>query len=255
MLNVRTSVFLPRCIILIVFCSLVKFSVGQQPAASQPNSAKYIYFTFDDGPLYGSDGVNRVIKEEQIKTNVFIVGQHAFNSKAMMDFYKGYLANPLIEVGNHSFTHANDHYTAFYSNPDSVLRDFLKCQHSLNIPYKFARQPGRNQWRLPTVRKDDLASGAESADLLYKNGYKVYGWDLEWQHNGRTGSPLQSVDGMLAGVEKLFSANKTVKPGHLIILAHDEMFRKPGDEAKLKTLIQKLKAKGYRFEHLSNYPG
>jgi len=63
------------------------------------------------------------------------------------------------------------------------------------------------------------------------------------------------VDDMVETIEKRLKEKKTVRPGHLILLSHDEMFRNGWEESELKQLIEKLKAKGnYRLEHLSKYP-
>jgi peptidoglycan-N-acetylglucosamine deacetylase len=217
--------------------------------------ARYIYLTFDDGPLEGSEDIDDAVRKEKIKINVFIVGQHALANKRMHGFFQLYIDDPLIEVGNHSFSHAHNQYQKFYENPENVLRDFLKCQQQLNIPYKYARQPGRNQWRLKDTAINDVSSGAKSADLLYKNGFKVFGWDVEWQHDPKTGAPIQTVDDMVETIERKLTDRKTVRPGHLVLLSHDEMFRNGWEESELKQLIEKLKVKGnYRLEHLSKYP-
>ena len=221
----------------------------------QDTTTRYIYLTFDDGPLDGSEDIDDAVTKENIKINVFVVGQHAQSTEKMRRYYQLYLNNPLIEVGNHSFSHAHNQYEKFYENPQNVLQDFLKCQEQLKIPNKYARQPGRNQWRLKDTAINDVRSGSQSADLLYKNGFKVFGWDIEWQHDSKTGTPVQTVDDMIEIIEKRLNEKKTVRPGHLVLLSHDEMFRNGWEESELKQLIEKLKAKGnYRLEHLSKYP-
>lgn len=218
-------------------------------------ATRYIYLTFDDGPLEGSEDIIDAVTKENIKINVFIVGQHALSNEKMRRYYQEYLDNPLIEVGNHSFSHAHNQYAKFYENPQNVLQDFLKCQDSLKIPNKYARQPGRNQWRLKDTAINDVPSGSLSADLLYKYGFKVFGWDLEWRHDSKTGVPIQTINDMVELIEKKLNGRKTVRLGHLVLLAHDEMFRNGWEESELKQLIVKLKAKGnYRLEHLSKYP-
>ena len=232
--------------------------VNNKASALEPlrdTTTRYIYLTFDDGPLDGSEDIDDAVTKENIKINVFIVGQHAQSTKKMRRYYQLYLNNPLIEVGNHSFSHAHNQYEKFYENPQNVLQDFLKCQDQLKIPNKYARQPGRNQWRLKDTSINDVRSGSQSADLLYKNGFKVFGWDIEWQHDSKTGTPVQTVDDMIEIIEKRLNEKKTVRPGHLVLLSHDEMFRNGWEESELKQLIEKLKAKGnYRLEHLSKYP-
>ena len=232
--------------------------VNNKASALEPlrdTTTRYIYLTFDDGPLDGSEDIDDAVTKENIKINVFIVGQHAQSTKKMRRYYQLYLNNPLIEVGNHSFSHAHNQYEKFYENPQNVLQDFLKCQDQLKIPNKYARQPGRNQWRLKDTSINDVRSGSQSADLLYKNGFKVFGWDIEWQHDSKTGTPVQTVDDMIEIIEKRLNEKKTVRPGHLVLLSHDEMFRNGWEESELKRLVEKLKAKGnYRLEHLSKYP-
>jgi peptidoglycan/xylan/chitin deacetylase (PgdA/CDA1 family) len=214
-----------------------------------------IYLTFDDGPLGGSKKINKAVLDEKIKINVFVVGVHAQRKKRTMRFYNLYLQNPFIEVCNHSYSHAHNRYRAFYNDPQNVLADFLKCQKELNIPFKLARQPGRNQWRLKDTAINDVRSGAASADLLFKEGFKVFGWDLEWQHDAKTGVPIQTVDDMVEKIGTLLKEGKTVRQNHLVLLAHDQMFRKGWAESELKQLIEQLKEKGnYTFEHLSKYP-
>ncbi len=162
---------------------------------------KHIYITFDDGPLIGSEDVDDAVRYEQINVNVLIVGRHAL-SDSLKGFYKMYQNNPYIEIGNHSFSHAHNRYKEFYANTSAVVADFLKCQRILQIPNKLARQPGRNQWRLNNVRINDVRSGSVSADSLYKHGFKIFGWDLEWQHDPKTGVPVQTVDDMVELIER-----------------------------------------------------
>lgn len=232
--------------------------VKKQAATVKPagdTAVKHIYITFDDGPLEGSEDIDDAVRKEQIKVNVFVVGQHALSDERMKGFLNLYENNPYIEVGNHSYSHAHDRYKKYYQHPDSVVNDFLKCQSALGLTQMLARQPGRNQWRLKGVRINDVNSGSKSADLLFQKGFKVFGWDVEWQHDAKTGEPIQTVDDMVSLIEKKFQDHKTVKPNNLILLAHDEMFRNGWEESELKELIDKLKAKGnYEFDHLSSYP-
>ncbi|WAC07931.1 MAG: hypothetical protein OS130_01660 [Thermodesulfobacteriota bacterium] len=110
-------------------------------------------------------------------------------------------------------------------------------------------------WRLKDTSINDVSSGKVSADLLYQNGFKVIGWDIEWQHDAKTKVPIQTVTDIMELIEMRLKENKTVRKGHLVLLAHDEMFRMGWEESELKKLIGKLKRRGcYRFEHLRNYP-
>jgi hypothetical protein len=135
-----------------------------------------------------------------------------------------------------------------------VFQDFLKNETALHLTKKIARLPGRNIWRLKDRCLDDVQSGSKAADILFKNDYRVFGWDLEWRHDPKSGAPIQTVEDMNNLIEKLLLEKRTVTENHLVILCHDEMFRKSWEESELKQLIDRLKLKGSIFGHLSEYP-
>ena len=216
---------------------------------------KYIYLTFDDGPLNGSENIDSVILAERLKISVFLVGEHAEKSKILGNYYKMYEQNPFVESYNHSFTHANNKYALFYSNPPNVLADIQRNEQLLNLRYKIVRLPGRNMWRIGDRKRDDGVSGSVAADLLAKNGYKLYGWDLEWRHNGKDGTPIQSVDEMTNEIESRLETGNSFTKDHVVILIHDEMFQKKWEESELKQLIERLRLHpNYVFEQIRFYP-
>jgi peptidoglycan/xylan/chitin deacetylase (PgdA/CDA1 family) len=218
-------------------------------------SVKSIYLTFDDGPLQGSADISEAIAHEKIKINVFVVGSQVKNSSKMKEYFKLYTQNQYIEIGNHSYSHAHDSYALFYSKPELAYLDFLYNAEMLNLKKKIARLPGRNMWRLKNKSIDDVKSGAKTADMLFRNGYYIFGWDLEWRHDPKSGAPVQTVDDMIYLIDTRLAQNKTVTENHLVILCHDEMFRKSWEESKLRELIERLKSRSnFRFEYLSNYP-
>lgn len=231
----------------------------QQKVVSLPAEKKlplkYIYLTFDDGPLQGSENIDSVTLSERLKINVFLVGEHVQQSKQLNAYYKLYEENPFIDSYNHSFTHANNKYKLFYSKPQNVLADIQKNDSLLKLHYKIVRLPGRNMWRIGNRKKDDEVSGSIAADLLAKNGYKVYGWDLEWRHDSKTGKPIQSVNEMVKEIEEKLNNNSSFTPGHVVLLIHDEMFQKKWEESELKQLIDSLRMhNNYVFEHMRFYP-
>src|SRR5690606_31132150 len=150
---------------------------------------KHIYLTFDDGPLIGSAAIDSIAKEKNVKVSVFLIGKHANMSKGRKRDLAKYESNPLIACYNHSYTHANNQYSRFYNNPQKAFADFEKNEKDLNLKHKIVRLPGRNIWMYDDVRKIDLKNGASTADILHKNGYSIYGWDVEWRLNSVTGSP------------------------------------------------------------------
>jgi peptidoglycan/xylan/chitin deacetylase (PgdA/CDA1 family) len=219
------------------------------------SSLEYIYLTFDDGPLNGSENIDSIILAERLKISVFLVGEHAEKSKQMGNYYKMYEQNPFVESYNHSYTHANDKYSLFYSKPLNVLADIQKNEKLLNLRFKVVRLPGRNIWRIGNRKKDDEISGSEAANLLAKNGYKLYGWDIEWQHNAKNGAPIQTVEEMTKEIENRLQTGNSFTKDHIVILIHDEMFQKKWEESELKELIDRLRLhQNYIFEHIRFYP-
>jgi peptidoglycan/xylan/chitin deacetylase (PgdA/CDA1 family) len=221
---------------------------------NKKDKIKFIYLSFDDGPLKGSENIDSVVIAERLKISVFVVGHNAEASKLLGNYYKLYEQNPFVETYNHSFTHAKGHYELFYSNPENVLADIQKNEKDLNLKFKVVRLPGRNMWRLAGRKKDDVVSGSAAADLLAKNGYKIYGWDMEWQHHPG-GTPVQTVDEIKKEIEIRLEDGNLFTKDHLVLLVHDEMFQKKWEESELKQLIDKLKQhENYIFEHLRFYP-
>ena len=246
--------------ILCAFCSFTAHKTyaqgarhaGDSPAIKEP--VKHIYLTFDDGPLEGSEDVSDAVQTEKIKINVFVVGLHVRANERMKQYFHLYQSNPFIEIGNHSFSHAHSGYRSFYANPAQVYIDFLVNENILHLKNRLARLPGRNMWRLKGEVRNDVISGASSADLLFKSGYSVFGWDLEWQNDSKTGAPIQTVGDMAHLIERLLREKKTVTENHLVLLCHDGMFRKSWRETELKELIDRLRATGeFSFDHLSEY--
>jgi peptidoglycan/xylan/chitin deacetylase (PgdA/CDA1 family) len=218
------------------------------------STKKYIYLTFDDGPINGSRQIDSIITIENIKASAFLVGKNAEMSKKYKINYGNYLANPLIGTYNHTYSHGNDHYVTFYANTDSVVEDIKRNDSYFKFKYKNIRLAGRNIWNTGKHKKTDGNSGSIASDVLVQNGYKMYGWDIEWHHK-KNGRPVQSVEKIIHGIEWIFANKKEVTKNNIVLLMHDEMFQKPEEIKKLQDLIQKLKQHpDYVFEEMKFYP-
>ncbi len=120
-----------------------------------------------------------------------------------------------------------------------------------------ARGPGRNVWRLPGMRVDDpVISYSEMGiedntdDMLFANGFYLYGWDVEWQHDAR-GIPIQSSNTMIDRLTN--AATHSHRPGKVIMLMHDIMMRTANAAAELTRIIEGTRARGSKFGRLSEY--
>lgn len=216
---------------------------------------KHVYLTFDDGPLIGSSAIESIATDKGVKINVFLVGRHARMSKRLEEDFQRYLSNPLVESYNHSYTHANHRYQSFYNNPDNAFADFEKAQAEMGLTHKVARLPGRNIWRFGDVSRSDGNSGMSTAEMLFNEGYKVFGWDVEWRINGRTGEPVQTVEQTYRSIVSFMSNNYALYPNNVVLLMHDDMFQNDKGQKLLIELIDKLQQHpDYHFEFMTDYP-
>src|SRR5690606_21585974 len=186
---------------------------------------KHIYLTFDDGPLIGSRAIDSIATAKDTKLSAFLVAKHANMSKRLKNDFERYSKNPLVECYNHSYTHANNRFHAFYSNPELAVADFERCEEALGLKQKIVRMPGRNIWLFDGVRRVDLTSGSQAADLLGANGYRIYGWDVEWTIHGLSGNPVQSVNEIYTRIRTMLGNESTLKPNNIVLLMHDDMFQ------------------------------
>ena len=231
--------------------------VEKTPAPARKKKKKKIYLTFDDGPNKGTRKVLGIVQQEQVPVTFFLIGEHAFASTSQRATWDSLRVAESIELCNHSHTHAwHNHYDKYYENPDSVVKDFKRCSDSLQLTNAITRTPGRNIWRVDTLRYTDLKKSAMAADSLQQAGFTIIGWDLEWHYDHKSFSLKNKSDELLAQIDSLFAWNKTKTPEHLVLLAHDQVYDDSNDSAELHQLIKKLKARDeYELLIASKYPG
>ena len=231
------------CILLMVFPAPVQAQVS-------------IYLTFDDGPGPGSRQVYALADSERVNINLFIVGYRATRPDSAADAFRMHRYDSFLLIANHSFSHANSHYRAYYEDPAVVLSDFDRNKDTLKLPGNIARMPGRNFWRMDGRSEEDIVNGREAADSLAAHGYRVIGWDIEWRSDTTGGHISLSGAGMLERIDKLLRHNWTFTKGHVVILLHDQELEGKTFLEKVRELIRLGRADGrHRFEHLTTYPG
>ncbi len=217
---------------------------------------KTIYLTFDDGPNKGTRNVMNMINEQQVAATMFLVGEHVYGSRGQNDLFDSLRLNAYLELANHSHTHGyGNNYGKYYSMPDSVVSDFRRCADSLDLTGNIARTPGRNIWRIRGISHTDISSSAVAADSLFNNGFVLVGWDLEWHYNAGL-ETRETAEELANQLDSMFAKNKTKTIDHLVILAHDQVYRDPGDSSNLQRFVTTLKQKGeYDFAFIKEYPG
>lgn len=221
------------------------------------SSKRYIYLTWDDSPQPPGTTVSKAVFHQQgVKATFFVVGSNQvgpFKTRIVDSLRNAY---PEFLMANHSWSHAKiagrDNYSLFYKRPDSAVADFLKNEKDLQVGVKIIRLPGNNSW----VGKGKIQgpkSTLEVCKRLDSLGYKVIGWDIEWNQNKTV--PKESVDEMLKKVNDKFESGYLFEQNCLVILSHDRLFAKPQYADSLSKFISILKKDPrYVFETIDHYP-
>ena len=216
---------------------------------------KYIYLTFDDGPLSGTQNCITICERENVAASFFQIGLHQSRSKQGKQLYERIKANEnLFSISNHSYSHASGKYLWFYQHPEEATLDFLKGKAILAPNNNLVRFPGNNAWDTREAKKASWLAKplAHKMDSL---GWNVIGWDMEWRFN-KHGKPIQSPENIALLVDSLFTNNQTKTKNHLVILMHDHMFMAAADSIKLEKMIVLLKQRPhYQFAKITQYPG
>ncbi len=219
---------------------------------------RYIYLTWDDSPQPpGTINCKEVFKSEGVKATFFAVGFNLLGpaKRRLIDSIRA--AYPQFLLANHSFSHGfRDQYSKFYSPAmtDSALNDFLKNEADLKIPVKIIRLPGNNGWAANGVMEGQKVN-TPLVKKLDSLGYKIVGWDLEWNQNGKKKEPKESADEMVKRINQKFDDETTNQPNAIVILSHDRLFEKKQFADTLRRFLSILKAdKRYVFETIDHYP-
>jgi peptidoglycan/xylan/chitin deacetylase (PgdA/CDA1 family) len=229
-------------------------TVATETPEPRDSNLKYVYLTFDDGPDAGTLNCYDICKSKGIKATFFLIGEHAEypRGKVILDTMKKDMRHFLF--ANHSYTHAgHNHYVNFYQHSAEALKDFLRSQDTLHISTPIARFPGNPSW----VMSDKFRSTKLTkplAKLMDSIGYNVMGWDVEWHFNKQS-KPVQSAEQMAREVENTFATKNSFVKNHVVLLAHDRMFRDQNFKDSLAKMITILQSKkGYIFETADQYP-
>jgi peptidoglycan/xylan/chitin deacetylase (PgdA/CDA1 family) len=230
-----------------------------QLKAVDGNKDNIVFLTSDDGPGAGTATLIDIAERHQVPTALFMIGMRATANAEHRSLLQRARNSAWITIGNHSESHCMSHYARCYHDAKSVLSDFQRASNVLGLVSRPipARGPGRNVWRLPGMHVDDPAiSAAEMGiedtadDVLFANGFYLYGWDVEWIHDAR-GIPVQRSDIML---DRLVGpVPHSHRPGKVVMLMHDIMMRTAAAADELIRIINGVRDRGSKFGRLSEY--
>lgn len=232
----------------------VKSKIPEIENESKDDDRRVIYLTFDDGPNRGTENLLKILHKRKVAATTFLVGQHAIGSQKQRKDLEILRKDSLIELANHSYTHAHNRYDSFYKNPELVLQDFDAARDSLKLTSKIARTPGRNIWRLNNITSTDIKSSAVAANSLQKAGYKIIGWDLEWKPTPKM-ELKSNHQAMLKKVDSIFFNDLEKTSRHLVFLTHDQYLTDADSINELDLFIEELqKSNRFVFKKISAYP-
>ncbi|RYY61294.1 MAG: hypothetical protein EOO12_14510 [Chitinophagaceae bacterium] len=225
-------------------------------AVKAKKARKKLYLTFDDGPNRGTRNVWTIVRDEGVPASFFLVGEHVFDSRGQRALYDSLRGTPSLALCNHSYCHARLRYSSYYGTPDSVVADFRRTAESLGLSNAVARTPGRNIWRIDSLRATDLKASAPAADSLQGAGFRLMGWDAEWTFDHTTYNVEQDAVTLLRQLDSVYARQRLKRPGHLVLLAHDQAFAAPADSLQLRKFLQALKKRDdYELALATEYPG
>lgn len=91
---------------------------------------KIALLTFDDGPIKATKNIIETVREENIPVTMFFIGCQIEN---FPNIYKDAINYPNILIGNHTYSHANNRYRKFYSDPLLVVEDIKKANSIVGV--------------------------------------------------------------------------------------------------------------------------
>ena len=229
---------------------------NEKVSGAESRHPKELYLTFDDGPVKGTGNVLKVLKEEGVPATMFCVGRHA---RLRPGLFRRELSMPNLLIANHTYSHANGHYSRFYSDTFGLMSDVEHAQIVLG-GRKYLRLAGRNVWRLPEVSRNDRAIMAlrgtrevPKYDTLSREGFFIYGWDVEWHFDHHSGHPVESPEALAARIDALYRHGHLAQHGKVVLLAHDFMFRNSYTTGELRHFIRLMKERGWSFKTIRHY--
>ncbi len=193
-----------------------------------------------------------------------------------------------FEYANHAFTMAltktcidDPKYAPNYTG-------MLETGALLYSRFLIARMPGTNTWLVDGIEDHASSTRDEEGESLKNNGYKIYGWDLEWgmtfqikdaqkkeYRAGKDGfldlysdefidmdRPTETAEMVFQKVKSSFNAwfsSGLKKENKLVLLFHERAFRKYKKEnsnkhiQELSDFIGMCLNEGYAFDVIENY--
>lgn len=203
------------------------------PESNPGPDEKVVYFTFDDGPWTGTPRLLDILDQYNIKACFFVTAQY-METEPLKNMLKQ-IKDRGHNVAVHSLTH---NYKKIYASVDAFMSDYdamddlifqATGEHS-----KMLRFPGGSNASYNKAIRPQLLQAIRDRGIVY----------FDWN----------SFDGDVEGKKGQELIDQTIKQvnenTHSILLMHDMPSTAFVHDA-LPTIIERLKADGYKFELLN----
>jgi len=206
-----------------------------------------VALTFDDGPdPRWTPRILDILKQKQVPATFFIVGENALTERGLLErmIREGH------EVGSHTYTHPN------LANADSTRTMF-----ELNATQRlFEAFTGRTLklFRAPFFGDAEPTTADEIVPAweAQNHGYLSVGLHVDSEDWQRPGVPA-IVNNVVSNVLKNDRCDSPAETqcSHNVVLLHDSGGDRSQTIAALPTIIDTLRARGYRFVPVSELAG
>ncbi|MCR4926030.1 MAG: polysaccharide deacetylase [Clostridiales bacterium] len=208
------------------------------PWRSEPVYAtkeKTIYLTFDDGPSSKTKEILDILDQYDVKATFFVTGTE---DEELLPLYKE-IVDRGHALGMHSYSHD---YDLIYSSTEAFLADMYKIYSLIKTqtgtaPVLF-RYPGgsTNDWLEGNAYQKEIINEMEARGFIYHD------WNVSSGDSSYYGLEAKEIhDNVINGI-----GSKT----RSVVLMHDRA-RQGETVAALPSIIEELKANGYKFDKLT----
>ena len=197
---------------------------------SEPNT---VYLTFDDGPSGRTAEILDILKKEDVKATFFIIGKEGAREKDLMRR----IVDEGHTIGIHTYSHV---YGSIYSSVESYLEDFYKTYQliyeTVGVKPEVFRFPGGS------INTYNSQYYEEIIAEMMRRGFTYYDWNAS---SGDANSNATPKSVYLNTVQSSESKDR------IVLLMHDSI-SKSYTVAALPGIIDYYKARGYKFERITN---
>lgn len=220
-----------------VFAAVKTVRTSAEPmegAASEPDSEKIIYLTFDDGPSVVTADILDLLKEKNIPATFFVTG--ATTDRGKMLYQR--MVDEGHSIGIHSYSHK---YDKIYASADAYLADFQRLRNHLQeivgeTPKIFRFPGGSNNSHASAATLEKVK------EATAKQGYVFFDWNALAKDDKATPTPAETM------FKNIIKSGKD--EDRILILMHDDALRTTAVDC-IKMLIDYYTEKGYLFEALT----